>query len=228
MIVILVGNLFGLILTAGMVWGDLEGSLFSFGVEGEKNLKGLHCPVLITPRETGQINIKLRNPGDEEISRYIRAKVSQRYVTLTRSENKTMYIEPGKSATATWNIYPEDAAYDRIILFRAYVHRSYPYPSMDGNCGVLLVNIPWMTGKQFVVFSTSLTLLIIAGGVYLMRRDWNQLGLEKQKTGYGLFFLSAIIILNLTLSFQGLWLAGLLLLVFIILLLMIMFLQVAV
>lgn len=228
MIFMLVGNLMGMFLIAGMVWGDLEGSLFSFGVPGEENLRGLHCPVLITPRETGQISIQLRNPGDEEISRYIRARISQRFVTMTRKENKTIYIDPGETATAAWEIYPEDAAYDRIILFQAYVHRSYPYPSMEGNCGVLVLDIPWLTGGQFFLLAVSLTLLLIVGGGVMVRRSWGGLRRQQRTIGGGLFFLSAIILLDLLISFLGYWLPGLLLLVVIILLMMIMFLHAAV
>ena len=45
---------------------------------------------------------------------------------------------------------PEDAAYDRIIFFRVYVNAKYPYPSMGGSCGIILLDWWGLTGNQIL------------------------------------------------------------------------------
>lgn len=227
MVSVIIGNLLGLIMAVGMIWADLEGSLFIFGIMGEKSVKGLDCPVLMTTNETRKVRLTLKNPSQEKQTRYVKAKISEGYLTLSRSINESVTLDPGGKKKLSWEIFPEDAVYQRIVLFRVYVRKLYPYPSLDGTCGVLVLDIPFLTGNQVMAIALGITFLSILGGNAILQYQYRNslLGPHHRKMSRAMYIMSILISVDMLISYMGFWVFGLVLLVVIVLMIMVLNLQ---
>lgn len=212
MVLLVVGSLFGLLLVAAITWADMEAFLFQFGLDADQSINTLKCPVVISLDEVGEISITLKNPDEDEMVRFVRAYVTDGYLTMTRQYKGQFYIEAGEKVRPAWEIFPEEAVYNRVILFRVYVHGHYPHPPMDGNCGVLVVDFLGLTGKQIFGLFSGLSLLGIVGGGYLSL--WKALPESHPlfKIRNGLLALAVIFGLGLWVSLAGLWFLSALLL----------------
>ena len=205
-----IGIIIGFILLGAMVWGDLEASFFSTALEGEKSLSSLRCPVFISPQEKGKVTATLKNPTDKDWERYTRAFISEGFVTLIREIKAPVQIAAGSKETVSWDIFSEDAAYDRIVFFRIYVHGKYPYPSLDASCGIMKVNLLGLTGNQifFLMIFCFIGFCVVGGILWRVRGNH-----PADRTGNNinsLYALSIVLLLGVVVSYWGMWVFGLL------------------
>lgn len=205
-----VGIVLAFILLSLMVWGDLEASLFSSSLDAAKSLGSLRCPVFMSPNETGLITARFNNPTDLDWERYSRVFISEGFVSLMREIKRPIPVPAGGTQTVEWEVYPEDAAYDRIIFFRIYVNAKYPYPSLGGSCGIIMMDAGNLTGRQlfisFLVFSIALTALgLIIWKSKLDRSDPHFL--NKVRSRYAL---TIILSLGIVIAYFGSWVIALL------------------
>lgn len=207
------GLLIGFILLGAMVWGDLEASLFSSAMDGEKTLTTLRCPVFISPYEEKVITAKLKNPTDRDWERYTRAFISEGFITLIREIKKSVPIPAGGSETVAWEIYPEDAAFNRIVFFRVYVHAKYPYPSLDGSCGIMMLDLWGLTGTQILILMIIGFLGMCAAGAALWKINTNRSSRNNSNQNNSLLALAVFLLIGMVISYMGSWVIGLLLLV---------------
>jgi len=229
MLSVIIGNLLGLILAAGMVWADLEGSLFLFGLIGDKTTRRLDCPVLMTTNETREVTLSLKNPSQEKDTRFVTTTISEGYLTLVREIKQNVSLDPGETKELSWEISPEDAVYRKIVLFRAYVKGSYPYPSLEANCGVLVLDIPFLKGAQVMGLTLGFTFLLMLAGNSILQLQYRnaRLGPRRQRMSRAMYIMSILIAVDLLISYLGFWVYGLILLVVIVMMIMILNLQVA-
>jgi hypothetical protein len=206
------GIIAGIFLLIMMVWGDLEASLFSRGLEPEKHLATLNCPVFISPQETALVTAKLKNPTDKDWERYSRVNISEGFVTLTREIKATIPIKAGGNKTVEWEVYPEDAAYDRIIFFRVYINAKYPHPSLGGSCGIMLLDWWGLTGEQILASMMAAFIgLTVIGFILWKISTSNNLGGAWNAIN-AMIALAVIILMGLVVSYLSAWVVGLLLL----------------
>ncbi len=163
------GVIFSFFLLSMIVWGDLEASLFSSSLDAEKNLSSLRCPVFLSPIETGVISAKLNNPTESDWERFTRVFISEGFISLMREMKMTVSIPARGSETVYWEVYPEDAVYNRIIFFRIYVHAKYPYPSLGGSCGVIMMNVGGLTGQQLFLAAIVISIVCVVIGILLWK-----------------------------------------------------------
>lgn len=206
------GVIAGLFLLIMMVWGDLEASLFSRGLEADKSLTSLRCPVFISPQETGLITAKLGNPTDKDWDRFVRVNISEGFVTLTREIKSNIPIKAGSSQRVQWEVYPEDAAYHRIIFFRVYVNAKYPYPSIGSSCGILLLDWWGLTGMQILIGLSTVFLGLTAIGFLILKFSTSINEESAWHAINSMVALAVIVSIGLVVSYFSAWVVGLLLL----------------
>jgi hypothetical protein len=222
LIIFSIGIILGMLLSGGVVWGDLEASIFDSSIKAKSTLS-LSCPVAITTHEVGEVSATLKNPTDREKSFYIRAHISEGYVSLKREIDQQIPVAPGESEKARWEIYPEDAAYNRIILFRAYVNPSYPIPSQGNFCGVLVLDIPWLTGTQVFLLLVGLSLVCVVSGILLWQKVNRPMNKNVRSLSNAMIGLAVIVYGALLAGYLGIWILGVLLFACIILMLGVIF-----
>lgn len=208
-----IGVLAGFFLLSMSVWGDLEASLFSRIMDAEKTLISLRCPVIITPGETGKVTARIGNPTDKDWERFTRAYISEGHITLMREIRMAVPIKAGASEMVEWDVYPEDAVYDRIVFFKVYIHSNYPYPSIGGSCGIVLIDWAGLTGKQI---QTILMLFFIGFsimGFALWKVSTPYSNSEAWSLFYSMITLAIVTIVGLGISYFSFWIIGLMFLV---------------
>ena len=163
------GVIVGMALIAITIWTDLEASFFDsvMGSRGDEPLKTLRCPILMTTSETGRISATFENTADKPIELRLRAHVTDGFVTLMREVNTTLPLEPGEKGEAEFLLSADDRAYRWLILARVLQFRHYPLPARQAACGVLVLDVPFLTGNQLFALILAVTVLCLGGGITL-------------------------------------------------------------
>jgi hypothetical protein len=164
-----IGVLLGMALIGVTIWTDLEASFFDsmMASRGDEPLKTLRCPVLMTTSETGRISATFENTADKPVELRLRAHVTDGFVTLMREVNTTLPLEPGEKKTAEFQLTAGDRAYRWLILARVLQARHHPFPARQAACGVLVLDVPFLTGNQLFALTIAVTVLCLGGGIAL-------------------------------------------------------------
>jgi len=205
-----IGVLVGVAVSGATLWGDIEASVFDSSIIGDSKIR-LNCPVIITKDEIGKISATLKNPEDREKSFFVRAHISDGYVSLIREVNQQISVPPGAKTHLEWEVFPEDRAYNRIILFRALVSPSYPIPSQGNSCGVLVMDIPFLTGTQFYVLLLVLGLVCIFEGILIWNKINRPMKDDMRSLTNGMYALAIFVYATVLASFWGFWILGVIL-----------------
>ncbi|MCJ7552170.1 MAG: hypothetical protein MUQ30_21070 [Anaerolineae bacterium] len=218
LIVFAIGVLLGSVLVGLAVWGDLEATLFNPGIQEEAHLRQLRCPVMLTTsQDTGTISVRIRNTLDRATSFFARARISEGYLTLMREETAKVPLESRGTERLEWQVSAADAAFDRIIFFRVVISGGYPLPTRQGTCGIVVLDLPALTGNQVYALGTVISLICtIGGGAAWITSQPHRLGLKEQIARI-IVFLAFVVILGIIVSLLGWWVFGLLTLVIILL-----------
>jgi hypothetical protein len=200
-------------LSAIAVWGDLEASLFDSAIRGKEGLKTLKCPVMMTTSEERVVSVALTNSLDRPITYTVRAHISQGLVSLMREVNFKLPLAPGETQSLQWLVTPDDAAYGRVILVRVRHPGIYPLPSRDASCGIVVVDLPGLSGGQVFALALAASVLGLAGGLGLWAVASRPLN-KKERDVLRAMGVSAVCVLaGVAVGFMGWWLVGLLMLV---------------
>ncbi len=207
------GLLLGLAFSALVTWAALEANLFAATPgSGDEPLTTLKSPIIMTTRESGTIVATFSNPSEFTLLRTIRVHISSGFVTLVREESAQFTLGPGESRELQWTVTPQDAAWGRLILVRVHELRNHPLPARTGSCGILVVDLPYVTGDQVVILTIGSSLLLMLGGMGLWALGSRPLrGLRP--VDYGLVGLAGIVFVGMLVSLTGWWQVSALLLV---------------
>jgi len=214
-----VGALLCLGLSAVAIWGDLEATLFDRNMEliSDGSLKGLHCPVLLTADEVGKVSATIRNSLDRPADFRVRIHVS-RYLTLVRESDSWVSLAPGERQRLEWTVTPDDIVYDHLILVKVLQFPKYPLPSRSASCGIVVINLPILTGGQVLVLALVASLLGMAAGIGLWRSISKPLRGRAQDVVRAMSALAFCVGVSLIAGLLGLWGVGIAAMVTIILL----------
>lgn len=204
------GFVVGFVVFAALVWADLEAAVFDTSIKGDKSLRTLRCPVLITEDEMGTISAAFHNPLDRPVNFFVRTRISDGFVTLMREDKEILRVEPGATERLEWTVAADDAAYDMVVLVKVLLMGHYPLPSRQATCGVLTLDVPFLSGRQIVALSiaTSLVFMALGGGLWLAsNRPLNEETQIGRARGMGA--LAASVLVGMLVGFVGSWLLGL-------------------
>jgi hypothetical protein len=213
-IVFILGALLGLWLLITSAWGDLEGRLFDSALSSDETLTSLKCPPLITPSEIGMISATFDNDSDFERNVIIQARMTMGHTFLLTEQRDEFMVAPGESLEMEWEVFPNQVAYGRLILVRIYQFRSFSIPSRSGSCGIMLVNLPQLTGNQIFYGGFAISLVLMVLGVGLRKKLSDAQKSQVSRITNGLIFLGVVIIIGILLTLLGSWLISVLMVVF--------------
>jgi len=202
------GLLLGLALFGATIWADFEAVLFNPGLSYEAPLRSLRCPAMITTSETGSVTASLTNPLDRSTERYVQAHITDGYVTLMREVNKSVPLAPGEKRQLEWAVTADDAAFDRFILVKVVLRGRYPRPSRQGTCGILVVDVPLLSGRQVFSLIFTVSLLGMAAGYVLWLRASQPLDDRGRQMTRAMVTLAGSVVLGTIIGWLGLWLLG--------------------
>lgn len=206
-----IGALTGMLMYGLSIWADIEASLFDTSIMGDAPFRDLSCPPMITTNETGIVKAKFSNPTDRPMDRAVRINISHGYITLMRQLNTRVQLEPGEDTVLEWEVTVDDAAWERFVMVRLYAFRSSPLPAASGACGILVVDVPVLTGNQVAIGLIVISVLGMGSGAWLWTRAHQPLTGKPRYARLIMAGVAVIILAGIIFGLLGQWIIGVLL-----------------
>lgn len=208
---LVLGSLILFVFGVFSVWADIEASLFNMDRADVDRLPHFRCPAVITANETGIVSLDLRNPTEKPLNFKIRTYISDGYVIFMREYRNEVPLDPGESERLEWEVTGKDAAYGRFVLVRAHQLARSPFPYQNSSCGILLVNIPFLTGAQVVWILMGVGIFLAIGGLLLWVSQSRPIVRETEKAYRRMLYFGGTALLLAVAGLLGWWGAGILL-----------------
>jgi hypothetical protein len=122
-------------------------------------------------------------------------------------------IEPGETKSVEVKVSSENAVYNRIILVRMHQFSYGPLPYRNASCGIYVINIPFLTGQQFIIISLVLGLIFSGVGLLLWALSSRPIVWDKLTRIHELLALILLAIFICITGLSSMWLLGVFLLV---------------
>jgi hypothetical protein len=202
-----IGVVMGLVFSASMIWASLEASLFDTSLTGDTSL-GLHCPLVLNAQETGVVSARFTNTATWDVHLTVLADISESYVVMSRREQMILNLAPGESQVVRWTVSASEKVYGKFVFVKAANIRQMPIPSHIATCGIVVVNIPFLTGTEMVILAISLTVLPIAAGIFLWNRNNHPLMGRSRDVMRAMVWLAVVVGVDVLCGVFGAWLPG--------------------
>lgn len=199
-------------------WPEFEATLFDSSISSDKSLNTLSCPMVITPSDNATVSATFTNPVDKPSQFIVKTHISQKYFTLLREFNQMVELDVAETKKVEWEISVDDAVYEQFVFARVRSLRSSGIPSRERACGILVLDVPGLTGNQIVtlLFSASLFGLIV-GSVLWWQQARPLEGRDRKIALWG-GLLTLLIMSSSVMSLLGFWAVSIVLLAVVILL----------
>lgn len=203
--IFIIGTILLAFIGAVSVWGDLESTVFNAAITRRDRLTTLKCPAVITTNETGIITASFYNPDDESLDMETRTYVTDGYVVLMKEITTKFTLAPDETSSVEVQVTADNAAYDRLILVRMHQLRRNPLPHRTASCGIVVVDIPFLTGTQFIILVISMGILLSGGGLTLWALNAKPIVWERRKIFRTMIVFAVAALLMAILGLMGRW-----------------------
>jgi len=205
----LLGMLFAMALAGVAAWTGLEATFYGFERLTNERLTTLRCPVLMTVTETGAISATVSNLSDVTVEPKMRIYVSG--PGPFRTVDSQITLAPGETQQVHWTVTSEDVDYKDLIMVKVLAFPYYKFSTREGTCGILVLNLPNLTGSQVFDFA----LVVALSGLLIGMGLWIASGPQYKKrildATRAMIFLAILTLVDLFVSFRGAWFFGLVL-----------------
>ena len=200
------GILLGTLLTTVLTWAGLEADFYGFQFLPADHFDGLVCPALMSTHETGTILVQVNNPSNEPVDPIIRLDVSTRGVPYTKQVQLT--IQSGETRQLEQQITSDNIDLDYFIFAKAYRYESYPLSEANGTCGILVLDVPLLNGRQLFNIWLAFSLILIPLGLWMWLSSLQPEGSGRMSNVSKV--LAVIVLGGLLISLKGMWVLGVL------------------
>lgn len=208
-----------LLAVAGItIWPEMEVLFFDRPLIVEERLKTLRCPPAVTPDEDAALTATFTN--DRDLDERFRAQARLSYFSAEVFDEFNQWVEltPGETKVVRWSLDPESAAFGRMILARVHVSRRGNIPPQQRGCGVIVLDLPYFTGAQYVLGMAVIGLLALAGSGFLWLAGRQPAQVGQEATIQRRALLAVVVAGAMFAGLFNLWALGGLLLLFVVLL----------
>lgn len=181
-------------------WGYPESIPYDFSAnDGEFSLPGFHCPQLLTPGETKDISIRIKNKSARQIDPIIQVLVSE-------SEQKESYtrlkeefaLQPGESKEITQALTADNSLINYVTKVRIFIALDRNTPaSMTRQCPVFIYKVGNLKGAQILLLLAGLTIGLCASGIGLFWKYSSKEMKQNRRTIKGLIGLAGFVCITM-------------------------------
>jgi hypothetical protein len=167
-LVFLTGLVMQLMLSGGVLWGELEARLYV--TQSGDNLLKVYCPIMLSPVESGVVSVSVTNSIDEDTSPVVTAEIS--HVGGAQEINQTLSLAPHESQIIRWPVDISNILFGRLILVNIIQSRYRDLPSAQGACGILLFSLFNLDGIETfsLLLFAGFANLVLGGALWLRAR----------------------------------------------------------
>ncbi len=195
----------GLLLTFAISWASYESFFYFYTGETFAPFHGLRCPLFMTYSETGTLQANFNNSSQEEIHAFYRMTVSGAALTVYEEE---VVLPPQSSKSIEWQVDANDIDLETFILAKFEVLPNAYFDSSAATCGIMVINLPFLTGSQVFTAALAVSLLAILLGFFLWESTNDPLQEGIQNRQHARQALGIILMLGLLSGLIGWWLPG--------------------
>lgn len=150
--------------------GEIEASVSS----SQYNYAALpmHCPLMLSPFESGTVTATIANPINENVSPVVTADLSR--VGGDQRISQTLSLAPYETQNIQWTVDASNMIYGRLILVNITQSRyggspASEIPARQGICGISILSLAGLSGNNtfMLLFSASLICIIAGAGLWL-------------------------------------------------------------
>lgn len=220
-IIFFVGIALGLALAIVTIWPDYEAVRYFFTGAVYGQFSGLTCPALVTRSETATISASIENPWDQVAKPVYKVEISGPLGRLLREQ---ISIPPHQTQTVEWTVNEDDIDLGSFIFTKITVLSFVTTPTREATCGIFVINLNGLSGKQVLGISLTISLLaiVIGLGIWESQMEAATKGfMQPQRVRRAL---ALAVLLGMLSGLMGWWIAGIVLIVLAVLLLAIWFL----
>ncbi len=206
-IIFFAGIALGLALAILTVWSNYEAVRYFFTGAPYGPFSGMDCPVFVTRSETATISASIFNANDQIAKPFYKVEVSG---PLGRSFKEQISIPPHQTQKVEWTVNADDIDLGSFIFSKVTVLAFIKTPTREATCGIFVVNLNGLTGKEVLGTSLVLSLLAITIGLGMWesRMDTATKGfMQPQRV------LAFVVLLAMLSGLMGWWTAGILFIV---------------
>ncbi len=158
------GALLLMLVAVIVIWPDFEAEVVGRLMPNLEQIETLQCPLIINGEEEGTIRASFYNPTNEPLRLRIDSSISQGSLLLNRTDAREIFIQPNVTEEVTWLFSAEDAVHDRMVVARFHAYRNSEMAARASNCGIMVLNLPLLSGRQVLIgLVTAITLLVSLG-----------------------------------------------------------------
>ncbi len=189
-------------------WSDIEAVNLDVSVIRRGSLSSLRCPIFITLKEPSTISLKVNNPKDFVIRPQVTTLITRSTLSLLNREVTFLEIQPGETQMITREINSKDSVFDRLVLVKAIVNNPFPIEDVHNICGVMVVNIDYLSGDQLSAILMTLGVLLILIGLTLYTTGKRPFKKNFRRQLNIKLFLAILIFLSIFISNNGFFIIG--------------------
>lgn len=208
LILFAVGVLVGAGLSAGIVWASIEASSFDVPFLVDEPVDSFSCPTILTPHEQATISATITNSANRETNRFISATQSQGFISYATEDRDQYVFQPGESRTLSWEISADAPVWGRFVFARVYVHRQGVLLAQSSVCGMLSMNVPYLTGGQIFAALLLLTFGGMGAGLWLWRSSYDKLLISERRRLMMMLMIAGLVTVTFLISWLQQWLFG--------------------
>lgn len=149
------------------IWPELEVVFFDRPLIVEERFGSLRCPPAVTRHEDGALTATFSNDLDRNVRFRAQARISYLSAQVFDELDQWVELAPGETNVVRWSLDPESATFGRVILARVHVSRRGGIPPQQRGCGVMVLDLPYFTGTQYVLGMVVGGLLVLAASGFL-------------------------------------------------------------
>ena len=207
-VLFLAGVLIGLGLAVLSIWGDYEAMSYFYSGAGYAGFSGLHCPALMARGQTTTISARLDNPGNEDIQPYYQVQISG--IEGLRNLENQVTVPPHSSKTVEWTASASDIDLGSFVMVKMDILPMAGYSTREATCGMIVLNLGGLNGRQIVGWGLGLSLLGIVIGLVLRESGPETLGSKGLSIRNEMRATGVLTCLALLTALSGSWLFGVL------------------
>lgn len=205
------GILLGSLLAGGLVWSDLEAVFYGLPHLTNDTFGGLYCPPLMTRSETATLQVTVGNDTDRPISPLIRVEISAPGL-MSSSREKAPVMQPGERTTLDFPVSEENIDLNFFIFAKAFRYPDYRTRLAEDTCGILVLDVPLVTGGVLLALWLGLSILGVMAGLWILEKH-ESIVIHRASMLAGFRAMAIAMLIGVILSIQGAWLPGIAVLV---------------
>lgn len=217
-IIFFAGIALGLALAVTTIWPDYEAVRYFFTGAVFDPFRGMKCPAFVTRSETATISASIENPSDRVVQPVYKVEVSG---PLGRMLREQISIPPHQTQKIEWTVNADDMDLRYFIFAKIAVLSFAGTPTREATCGIFVLNLNGLTGRQVLNISLAASVLGIFIGLLVWEREMETVTkgfMQPQRVRRAL---GVVVLLAMLSGLMGWWTAGILFCVMAVLLLVI-------